>query len=600
MSVETFEPTSTTMKDVQVREYRALLARYLMPQWPRALLMAFLLLVGIGLQLVNPQVIRYFLDTAQDGGPVERLYQAAVLFILFALLHQGLRLAADYTSRLVSWSAMNRLRTDLTLHCLRLDMSFHKRRTPGEMIERIDGDVTQLANFLSQMVIQVLGNAVLVLGILVLLFREDVWVGVGLTIYTVLVFVVLSAIQRLAVRQWAEARQASAEQYGFIEERISGVEDIRVNGAEEHTLQRLFLLMRKVLQKERAAFVVSNLAYNLTNLLYVIGYALGLALGVWLYTQGQATLGAAYLIVHYVGMLSDPIQRIREQVQDFQQATASIQRIQELFRFQPDVGDAAIGANGSHPALAAGPLGVRFEQVSFHYDDNENVLNQVNFDLEPGKVLGILGRTGSGKSTLTRLLFHLYDPSSGAIRLGGVNLRDVPLAELRGRVGLVTQDVQLFQASVRDNLSFFDANMADARLEALLRALHLWEWVCALPNGLDTHLGSGGQGLSAGEAQLLAFGRVFLKDPGLIILDEASSRLDPVTETRMERAIDRLFAGRTGIIIAHRLKTVQRADNILILDGGRVVEYGPRAALANDPDSRFYSLLQTGLEEALA
>ncbi len=165
---------------------------------------------------------------------------------------------------------------------------------------------------------------------------------------------------------------------------------------------------------------------------------------------------------------------------------------------------------------------------------------------------------------------------------------------------MVTQDVQLFHASVRDNLTFFDRRISDAQIEQVLRDLELWSWIQALPQGLETQLASGGQSLSAGEAQLLAFARVFLKDPGLVILDEASSRLDPATERLLERAVDRLLRDRTGIVIAHRLQTVQRADEIMILEHGEIVEYGPRAELARNPASRFYSLLQTGLEEVLA
>jgi ABC-type multidrug transport system fused ATPase/permease subunit len=215
-------------------------------------------------------------------------------------------------------------------------------------------------------------------------------------------------------------------------------------------------------------------------------------------------------------------------------------------------------------------------------------------------VLGILGRTGSGKSTLTRLLLRLYDPGQGCVRLGGVDIRAAALADLRQRVGMVTQDVQLFGASLRDNLTFFDPSITSAQLAAALKTLRLWEWVQALPGGLDTPLAAGGQGLSAGEAQLLAFTRVFLKNPGLVILDEASSRLDPATEALMEQAVSRLFEGRTGLVIAHRLKTVQRADDILILENGRVVEWGRREALASDPASRFSALMRTGMEEALA
>jgi ATP-binding cassette subfamily B protein len=221
-------------------------------------------------------------------------------------------------------------------------------------------------------------------------------------------------------------------------------------------------------------------------------------------------------------------------------------------------------------------------------------------------VLGLLGRTGSGKTTLCRLLFRLYDPDEGAICFGCdstdsvVDLRELPLSELRCRVGVVTQDIQLFQASVRDNLTLFDASIPDERIERAICDLGMGEWLASLPQGLDTELASGGGGLSAGEAQLLALARIFLQDPGLVILDEASSRLDPATEAVIEQAVDALIRDRTAIVIAHRLGTVQRADEIMILDQGHICEHGPRAALARDPGSRFYGLLQTGLEEVLA
>jgi ATP-binding cassette, subfamily B, bacterial len=203
---------------------------------------------------------------------------------------------------------------------------------------------------------------------------------------------------------------------------------------------------------------------------------------------------------------------------------------------------------------------------------------------------------GSGKTTVTRLLLRLYDPTHGALRLGGVDLRSARQAELRARVGLVTQDVQLFQGTVRDNLTFFDSAILDAHILDALHALGLGPWLQALPAGLDSVVASGGSGFSAGEAQVLAFTRVFLKDPGLVILDEASSRLDPATERRIDRAVEALLRGRSGIIVAHRLASVQRADDILILDWGRVVEYGERAALARDADSRFSRLHAVGLE----
>jgi ATP-binding cassette subfamily B protein len=597
------------------RQYREFLFRYLQPQIGRVILMAVILLAGIAIKLLNPQVLRYFLDAAQAGnGTLRRLSAAAALFLAFAILGQIMTLITQYAAAQVGWSSTNRLRADLALHILRLDMPFHKSHTPGELIDRVDGDVTRLSNFLSEFIVRVIGNGLLVVGILVMLFRENAWVGLGMLLYTLVTLLVLRSIQQLAVPRWLAERQASAKLYGFIEERISGAEEIRAAGAEAHTLRQLYEQMRDFTRKTRAAVVFSSLTYNLTNLVYVLGYAAGLAVGVILYVRGEASLGTAYLITYYVGMLSDPLQSIRGQAEDLQQAAANLQRIHELFHLRPQVGDPPFEGVARRKTLPEGPLSVSFQEVSFQYDDNlnahepgarpgagsgaGNALSGVSFEIQPGRVLGILGRTGSGKSTLTRLLFRLYDPDRGSVQLGGVDLRRAGLDELRGRVAMVTQDVQLFQASVRDNLTFFNRLIPDEELARVLKQLRLWEWVQSLPKGLDTPL-AGGQSLSAGEAQLLAFARVFLKNPDVVVLDEASSRLDPSTETLMERAVDRLFSQRTGLVIAHRLKTVLRADDILILENGCVAEYGPRLALASDVTSRFYHLLQTGLEEAL-
>ena len=581
---------------VSWRDYWTLLFRYLRPQSGAAAGMAILILAGIGLRLVNPQIIRYFLDTAQAGGGGRALLLAAGLYIGFAILQTGMNLLANYVSKLVSWNATNRLREDLLLHLLRLDMPFHKEHTPGELIDRVDGDIDQLANFFSQFSVRVLGDGLLVLGILALLFRESLAVGLGMVVYTAVTLVVLGLVQRLSAPRWEAQREAEAEMFGYLEERISGAEEIRAAGAEPYVMRRLYALMRAFMEKIRAAFIVNSLSYNLTNLVNVIGYSAGLVLGVAMYLRGQASLGTAYLILNYVGMLSEPLQNIRAQAQDFQSASACVARITELLNLRSRVSDPGSSAE----PLPDGALSVAFDAVSFHYEDNDNVLHGVSFAIIPGRVLGILGRTGSGKSTMTRLLFRLYDPDEGKICLSGLDLRSVSLSSVRRRVGMVTQDVQLFQASLKENLTLFNPAVSDGQIERVLRELSLWDWVQSLPGGIETPLASSGQGISAGEAQLLAFARVFLKDPGLVILDEASSRLDPATENRMEQAVDCLFAGRTGVVIAHRLRTVQRADDILILEAGRVVEYGPRAALAADPASRFAQLLRTGLEEVLA
>jgi ABC-type multidrug transport system fused ATPase/permease subunit len=533
----------------------------------------------------------------------------------------------------VSWKATNRLRSDLALHVLRLDLPFHKKRTPGEIIERIDGDVSQLANFFSQFLIRVLGNLLLVVGILVLLYREDWRVGLGALAYALLTLIALRAMQNRGEKLWAAARAVEANLSGFLEERLAGTEDIRANGGEAYVLRKHALLTRPWLRTYRKADVYSHFTFVMTYGLYALTYALGIVVGAVLFLNGLATIGTAYLFLYYISKLEAPLQSLRREVDDLQRAGASLGRISELFAYR-----SALEVD-PQTVLPAGALEVAFEDVRFAYRDDEiekdealpatggrmkdeeegevvgvlphgtnggngngareHVLEDLSFTLAPGKVLGLLGRTGSGKTTLTRLLFRLYDPLSGTVRLGGEDIRQVSLHDLRQNVGMVTQEVQLFQATLRENVTLFNQSIPDENILKVLRELGLWEWFEALPEGLDTHLAANGAGLSAGQAQLLAFARVFLKDPGLVILDEASSRLDPATEGLLERAVDRLLEGRTGLVIAHRLGTVQRADQILILEDGCPVEWGERERLARDPGSRFYHLLQTGLEEVL-
>src|SRR5690349_1942064 len=371
MSDLTLNDSMRSPASPSLRQYRELLSRYLKPQTRWVILMASVLLVGIAIKLINPQVLRYFLDTSQAGGASRNLTTAAGLFLTFAILQEGMSLATHYTAALVGWSSTNRLRADLALHLLRLDMPFHKSRTPGELIDRADGDVTQLSNFLSAFTVHVIGNGLLVVGILALLFRENTWLGLGMLVYTLLTLLVLRFIQQLAVPRWAAERQSSAMLYGYIEERISGAEEIRAAGAESYVMRKLYEYMRDFTRKTRLAVVFSSLTYNLTNLVYVLGYAAGLAVGVILYMRGEASLGTAYLITYYVGMLSDPLQSIRGQAEDLQQASANIQRINELFNLRPQVGDPLPENVSRRKTLPDGPLPVSFREVSFQYQDNQ-------------------------------------------------------------------------------------------------------------------------------------------------------------------------------------------------------------------------------------
>lgn len=556
--------------------------------------MALLLFSQIGLQLLNPQILRYFIDTASEGGALQSLINAALSFIGVAIMVQALAIANTYLSETVGWTATNNLRFDLAHHCLKLDQSFHNRHTPGELIERIDGDVNVLANFFSQFLIHVLGNLILLLGVLLLLFWEDWRAGAGLSLFALAGLVMLIRIRSLAIPYWTELRQIQAAFFGFLGEALTGLEDVRANGAESYTMRRFYEIVRRWRPIRRKANLASYSMWMTNVGIFALGNALAFGLSAYLWRVGAITIGAVYLIFYYTELLRNPMSQIRAQLEDLQKAEASIRRIREMQAIRSRLPERP------EAILSAGVLSVEVHDLCFSYDTAEVALRNLSFSLRPGRVLGLLGRTGSGKTTLARLLLRRYDPASGEIRLGGVAPTSVSLHNLRQRVGLVTQEVQLFQAAVRDNLTFFNPAISDERLVRALENLGLAEWLRSLPNGLDTELAPDGGSLSAGQAQLLALARVFLADPGLVILDEASSRIDPATERLIERALDRLLENRTAIIIAHRLATVQRADEILILEDGRMLEHGERVALAHNPASRFYRLLQTGLEEALA
>jgi ATP-binding cassette subfamily B protein len=588
------------------RRYVDLFTRYVGPRWPRAVLLGVLLFASIALQLVNPQLLRAFIDDSTHGAELSSLAVIAIAFMVVAFVNQIVSASAQYVGEDLGWTATNALRADLLLHCLRLDLGFHKARTPGELIERIDGDVTALASFFSRFVVNVLGNVVLLVGVVIVVVRENITAGIAFTIFAFAAVLLLLGLRRVATAQWGRVRESQAQMYGFLGEQLAGTEDIRSNGAEWHVLNGLAQHHRTWFATRRSAILRQSILWGTTILTFAIGNAMAFGVGGYLWLNGAITLGTVYLLFHYTELLRRPMEQLRRELEEMQRAVASVGRIDQLLHQTTNLPD------GRGVAIPDGPLGVALDSVSFAYApettsaDGDSakglVLRDVSLRLAPGQVLGLLGRTGSGKTTLARLLMRFYKPGTGSIHLGGVDLDDALIEDVRSRATLVSQDVQLFSATVRENLTFFDASVDDTRILQVLERIGLGPWLRAQADeggrGLDALLTGGA--LSAGEAQLVALARVFLRDPGLVILDEASSRLDPATERHIEAAIDELLSDRTGIVIAHRLATLQRCDQILILEEGRVVEQGQRSVLAADPSSRFAELLRTGLEQVLA
>src|SRR6266540_2875701 len=370
--------------------FRRLLQTYLTPQWKQALLLLVLMLAGVALDLANPQLIRRFIDSALALAPINALLTIGATFLAVALLNQATLVVEQYLAGNVAWRATNRLRADLTLHCLTLDLSYHGAHPPGELVERVDGDVAKLSEFFSQFLVRLLGNLLLLLGILLLSFGIEWRVGLALTLFALFALVVLGSLRQVGTRAWEAQSRASAGLFGFLEEYLSGTEDLRANGATAFALRRLAEQQRTLLHTTQRAVLRGSTPYSATTILLSVGTAFGLLLGAYLYHAGTRTIGSVYLIFAYTELLRRPLEEIGRQVQQLQQASASVARIGELLAEQSRISD------GAGQELPLGALPIAFEGVSFGYQDEpstevrelraeelpHSVLSDVSFQLD--------------------------------------------------------------------------------------------------------------------------------------------------------------------------------------------------------------------------
>jgi ABC-type multidrug transport system fused ATPase/permease subunit len=571
-----------------------LLAAYLRPERRVIAALTALLVVAMVLPLAGPVLVGRFVDAALAGDDTAALLRLAGLFLAATLTGDALQLVVTWLSVRLAWRVGNSLRSDLCRHALSLDLDWHGSHSPGQLIERIDGDIDAVTRFSSTAVLQLVGNAILVVGVLVVSAAID-WrasILIGLTVAAAVA--VMVRLRRIAVPYYDEEREVQAHLYGDVEERLGGLEDLRANGAGRWAEHRLQQHSADWWRTARRAAVRGDGAISVAGAVFGAGSVLVLALGVWANQQGTLSVGSVLTLLRFSQLVSDPLWKVAEQLAEAQKAVAGTRRAARLLATTSTLAD------GDGPALPDGPLEVELRGVTFGYGTAKAVLDEVDLLVPAGTTLGVVGRTGSGKTTVGRLVARLWDTEEGAVLVGGVDVRSLDQADLRRRIGVVTQEVELLRASLRDNLTMFGSVAADdAQLTAALHDVGLGPWLRSLPGGLDEHL-DGEAELSAGEGQLLAFARVLLADPAVVILDEASSRLDPQTDARLAVATDQLLAGRTALVIAHRLATLDRVDHIAVLDHGRLVEHGPRGDLAADPTSRYHRLLASSLSTGSA
>src|SRR5688500_4404079 len=433
--------------NLSFKSYWNLLSDHIRPQKGRFTLLAVLLFGSIGLRILAPQIMRIFIDEALAGEALKVLTTTAIAFIGIALIQQVVAVAVKYLGETVAWTATNALRAELAWHALNLDMRFHNDHTPGELIERIDGDVTELATFFSEFALNLIANGLLLIGILVALFIEDWRAGLAFSIYSVVTIIVLGKLKDIAVPHQKARREAEAQLYGFVEEQLSGTEDIRSSGAVDFSIRELFRHQGIILGHNRNAHFKRWIIENAMGFALTAGNLLAITSGYWLFSAGIITVGTVYLFVHYINLLEEPFWAMTHEIESFQTIGACVERLTEFRNFKREVLD------GEGAEISSHPLSLAFEDVTFSYNGEDHVLDDLSFNLKPGSILGLLGRTGSGKTTIGRLIFRLYDVNSGSIKINGTNLREAPLESLRRNISIVTQDVQLFRASIRENLT---------------------------------------------------------------------------------------------------------------------------------------------------
>jgi ABC-type multidrug transport system fused ATPase/permease subunit len=561
--------------------------RLLRPHARRWAGLAVLVATSSLLLLAGPLVIRRIVDRATTGAETGELQRLAIVFLVIVLIGQVAEIVVVRAATVSAWRTTNQLRLDMTDHVLGLDHEFHRRHTPGELIQRVDGDVTSVSDLLGRVVPRALGAVLLIIGMVIVVALVDWRIGLGMLVYVAVAFGLILLLRERAVDESTDELSAFARLYGGIEERLNAAEDIRANGAGGHAMWRFVEESADSLGssvRRESAFL--GMWWSVRAVV-VGGTVISLAASALLVSRGSMSIGTAFLLFQYVLLIERPLDEVVHELETVQKATGAMRRVADLLAVEATILDQGT------TSPRTGALAVRFAGVGFDYGDDQPVLRDVTVDVGAGRSVGIVGRTGSGKTTFSRLVLRLVEATDGAVELGGVPIAEIPLRELRRRVAMVPQEVELFSGTVRENVTLFDPAPSSDDVVAALRAVGLDALADA---GIDRSLGAGGAGLSAGEAQLLAMARVWLRNADLVVLDEATARIDPETERRLEEAVQRLMRGRTTLIIAHRLSTLREVDDIIVFDDGAVLEHGARDELAADPSSRFHRLLALALE----
>lgn len=493
----------------------------------------------------------------------------------------------------VSETALAAVRTRAFRHVHDLSMLHQQSERRGSLVSRVTSDVDQITQFLQWGgVILLISTGQVVVTVIVMMVYS--W---QLTLVVLAAFVpallIIRAFQRRLAAAYGVVRQRTGALLGAVAESVVGAAVIRAYGVSARTAGRLDEAIEGQRRAQQRALRTSVISFSAGEIAAGLALAGVVVIGVGMGADGGLTIGQLTAFLFLVTLFIQPVQIATEVLNEAQNAIAGWRRVLDVLDVAPDVADP--GRSGVD--LPRGPLDVRFDQVCFAYPGGPPVLSDVTLDIAAKTRVAVVGETGSGKTTFAKLLTRLMDPASGQVLLSGVALDRVRFDSLRARVVMVPQDGFLFDATVAQNVRFARPELTDGQLAAAFSELGLADWVAGLPEGLQTQVGERGEALSVGERQLVALVRAYVADPDLLVLDEATSAVDPATEVRLQRTLEAVTRGRTTVAIAHRLSTAQAADEVIVVDRGRVVQRGPHAELLADPESVYGRLFASWLEQ---
>lgn len=527
-------------------------------------------IVATAARLAGPLIVRSGVDAAV-GGDRSGVLRSAAAFIGFLVVQYGSQLVSQYWVSGVGERFLKDLRVVVFRHLVHLDIDYFSRAKSGVLVSRMTSDIEALTQFVKEGAVNIVTSALTVVGVTIAMFLVDVTLALTLLALMPILIGVSLIFRRYADRAYQQVREHIGQVLGSIQEGISGVRVVQAYTQEDRQASEFGRVNERYYEANLAAARAISTYFPAVDFLRTVGTALILVVGGSRVIDGEMTFGSLVAFLLYLNWFFEPIVQLSNVYNLLQAALAALSKLFGILDR-----DSAVEPADDPVTLGSDPDGAMvFEGVSFGYDKGVPVLDDVGLTIAPGERIAIVGETGAGKSTLAKLAVRFYDPTRGSVSIDGVDLRRLDDESLRRSVVLVPQEGHLFSGSLRHNIAYARPEATDDEIWAVCEAVGIADWVRSLPERLDTEVRERGSRLSSGERQLVALARAMLADPSVIVLDEATSNLDPETESRVEDALGTLLQGRTALVIAHRLATAERADRIVVMDDGRIAEVGP-------------------------